>query len=128
MNTNQYHNINIEEFETPFDFSTTRSAYTYTPPSYSFTSPIPSISSEQSIPIIPLFIESYNLRNIEMSNQNSEIFEKPCENNNERFFEKNMAQVMGWLERLFETINWNNNNNNTRETKLINISIFHGEI
>ena len=128
MNTNQYYNINIEEFETPFDFSTTRSAYTYTPPSYSSTSPIPSISSEQSIPIIPLFIEPYNLGNIEISDRNSEIFEEPCEDNNERFIEENMAQVIRWLGRLFETMNQNNNNNNARETKLVDIPIFRGGI
>ena len=139
MNTHYSEIIDNWEIEIPFDFATTHS--NITPPSYSSTSSIPSISEEtldqsnspiQSITsdINPIEMERNNRRNNRnVEDENLQYnFEHPNENeegdnNRERNPEQEMTAVLNRLGDLLRTMN-GNNNRQQRETKLVDIPTF----
>jgi hypothetical protein len=146
MNTHYSEIIDNWEIEIPFDFATTRS--NITPPSYSSTSSIPSISEEtldQSNSPIQFIISDINLtemgdnrRNNRRNNRNTEDenlqynFEQPNDNeegdnNRERNPEQEMTAVLNRLGDLLRTMN-GNNNRPQREIKLVDIPTFRAGV
>ena len=106
INTNQSNTT--REIEIPFDFSTTCSAYTHTPPFCSSTSPIPSISNLSTTLHNSISIQPYNTwEEINLKNLfNMGDYEQP--HNEGRQEERDLAQVLESLRTTLQRMNINN--------------------